>query len=279
MKKNILLIISITIFMSKIYGQDSIFISKNAVKFDKQDSLTNDIYRLIKDYQLIMIGEMHGTCEPAKFVIGMAELLTRYGNNVQVGLEIPSEKMQKYRSLPIDSNIYLSDYFANKSIDGKATYAWANVIERLNDNNKIEIFFYDTYNGDYNSRDSLMYINIKNRIQLHPNWKTITISGNIHNMLIPKKGKQKTAFYLSKDKDLNISDKILSINHTYAKGTMLNNMGKGFQINTVDNSNSTFSRAVNFENYFLVYPLIDDGRYNGVYFTRKVSSAKLVSEK
>jgi hypothetical protein len=282
MTRKLLIILSISLYVFEIFGQDSTFISKNAVKFDKQDSLNSEIYRLIKNYQLIMIGEMHGTCEPAKLVIGLAELLARNNNNVQVGLEIPSEKMQKYHSLPIDSNIYLSDYFANKSIDGKATYAWANIIGRLHQYSKIEIFFFDINNGDSkisNNRDSLMYLNIKNRIQLHPTWKTITLSGNTHNMLIPYKGQPKMAFYLYKDKDLAISGKILSLNHSYSKGTMLNNMGKGLQINTVDNSNTIFSRAVNFENYILVYPLINDGRYNGVYFTRKVTSAKLVSEK
>jgi hypothetical protein len=225
MIKIIPVILSLSLCIVKSYSQDSVYICKNAIKFDRQDSLNDDIYRSIKNYKLIMIGELHGTCEPANFVIGLVELLTKKGNNVQVGLEIPSNQMEKYNSLPNDSNIYLSEFFTKKSIDGKATYAWANIIGKLNDNKKIEIFFYDNLNGDFNTRDSLMYLNIKKRIQLHPNWKTVTVIGNMHNMLIPYKGKPKTAYFLSKDKDLNISNKILSIQHLYSKGTMLNSSG------------------------------------------------------
>jgi hypothetical protein len=281
MTKNIFLTLFLTTSLLVAYGQkDSIYLTQNAVKIDDPSNLTNDFYKLVSDYQLIMIGEMHGTNEPARIVNSFADLLTKNGNNVQVGLEIPSDQMTKYLSSPLDNNIFLSDFFATKSTDGRASFAWANIISNLNNNPKVEIFFYDINKGESiteNDRDSLMYLKIKKRIQAHPTWKTITICGNIHNMLTPYRDEKKVACYLNTDKDLNISSKILSLNHEYGIGTMLNSRGNGLKLQQVDNSKYFFARTINYENYLFLYRPEAKKPYTGIYFTRKITAAKLVS--
>ena len=270
----------LTLILFVAYGQDPIYLKQNAIRIDDQDNLTNDIYKHISDYQLIMVGEMHGTNEPAKLVNSLANLLTKNGDNVQVGLEIPSKQMSMYLSSPVDSNILLSDFFAIKSTDGRASFAWASIISNLNDNPKVELFFYDINNDDRktgNDRDSLMYLKIKNRIQIHPTWKIITIGGNIHNMLQPYNNKIKIALFISNDIDLNISNKILSINHEYAIGSMLNNQGDGLKLHEVDMTQSIYASTLDYENYLFLFPSDVKERYNGIYFTRNVTAAKLVN--
>jgi len=263
-------------------GQDTTFIRKNAIRIDNQYTLSNEIYTLIEGYPLIMVGEMHGTNEPANLVVSLAELLTKNADNVQVGLEIPSDKMKEYTVDHLDGSIFSSDFFARKSDDGRASFAWANIITKLNDNPRVEIFFYDINEGDtkdINERDSLMYVKVKRRIQEHPTWKTITLSGNVHNMLLPFRNKAKTGRNLHQDKDLDLRGKVLSLNHIYGEGSMLNNFGDGLRLHKFDDSRSNYAKAVSYDNYLMLVPSNDKMNYTGFYFTRRVTAAKLVSEK
>lgn len=94
MKKKLILLFTFIFSLFTAFAQDFLInIKANAINIDKLDSLNNAVWQALKDYKLIMIGEMHGTKEPAKFVIDLARLFTGMGDSVQVGLEIPSAKM------------------------------------------------------------------------------------------------------------------------------------------------------------------------------------------
>jgi hypothetical protein len=264
------------------YGQDSSYLRQKAMRIEKADSLGDRIYDAISYSQLVMIGEMHGSNEPARFVMGLTDLLTKKGWNVQIGMEIPSYQMEKFLLNPIDSNIYSSSFFTYKRPDGRASFAWAHLIGKYIGNNHVEVFYFDinTVNGqNTKNRDSLMYINVKKRILLHPSWKTITLSGNIHNMLLPYNGEIKMGLYLRTDKELNISNKILSLNHIYSNGQIWDYDGNNLQLKPVDNSNSIFANTVNYENYLFIYPQNPEKSFTGIYFTRKVTASDLVNNK
>jgi hypothetical protein len=282
MKRKVFLAFTLTLFIFIANGQDSIYLKQKAIRVDKQDSLGDDIYKVISDYQLLMIGEMHGTNESARFVMSLAELFIKKGCFVQIGLEIPSEQMKKYLSSPTDNNIYSSDFFTNRCYDARACFAWADLIAKLHDNHNVEIFFYDINAGDtknIDDRDRLMYLKIKKRIQLHPTWKTITLSGNIHTMLLPYNGKTKMALYLRDDKALNMANKILPIVHIYATGTIWDNSDNSLRLYQVDHAGSLFAKTVDYENYLFLYPQYVKMTYGGVYFTRKITASNLVSKK
>jgi hypothetical protein len=294
MAKRLLATFFLTTLLSVIYiySQDSAYLRKNVLKIERQDSLSNTIYKAVSDYQLFMIGENHGTNEAARFVISLASLLIKNGNNVQIGLEMPSDWMTKYILSPTDSNIYSSEFFTRKSHDGRASFAWADIISNFNDNHSAEIFFYDGNKDEYKNfissvngltylnRDSLMYLKIKKQILLHPTWKTITLSGNVHNMLSPYDNTPTMACYLINDKSLDsASIKILSIVHRYENGTVLSDWGDGLKIHETDKLDSFLTRTADYENYLLLYPRNSASKYNGMYFTRKVTAATLVNEK
>lgn len=280
MTKKLLFILTFGLSVFSAKGQDfSTYIKDNAVRTDKLDQSMNDLYKLLVNFKLIMIGEIHGTNEPSKFVIQLAELLANNNDNVQIGLEIPTDLMTKYITNPTDNNIITSDFFAKNSNDGRASLAWAEIISTLNKNSKVRIFFYDTNEGESKTsedRDSLLYLKIKKEIKQFPNWKTITLSGNIHNMILPYKNNPKMALYLIKDKELDISRKYCSLNHYYQSGTMLNNIGNGLELREVNNSPSSYTQSVDFDSYLLMLPENPTNRYNGIYFTKKVTAAKMV---
>ena len=280
--KHLLSIISFTLLLAPLSGQEiPAFIKENAVNIDRLDSLDNKVYHLLTEFRLVMVGEMHGTNEPAKFVIGLTRLLRETGDSVQVGLEIPSGKMTGYINQPSNSNLYSSDFFALNSGDGRASVAWAELISSIDKDPKVRIFFFDVNIGECKNpgdRDSIMYLKVKDKIREHPKWKTITLSGNIHTMLLPYKEKTKMSLFLSRDEDLHLTGRICSLNHVFGSGTMMNNTGNGLELGNIDNSLSDYSTAVDYENYILLYNVNANNRYSGVFFTRIVTAAKMTSK-
>lgn len=277
--KKLLFIFPLLFLLFNSYAQDSVYLRKNAIKIDNTDSLNNYVYDAVSSYKLIMIGEMHGTNEPSRLIISLAKLLVKNNDSVQIGLEISSDQMKTYLSNPIDSNVYKSDFFARNYMDARGCFAWAGIILKLKSIPKIEIFFYDINSDDSiydNARDSLMYVKIKRRILSHPSWKTITLSGNLHNMLLPKDNKIKMGLYLKNDNELNISDKILSLSHVYETGLLWTNEDNVMKLYQVNHSNSFFAKTVDYESYLYLYPAGKMMNYNGVYFTRKVTPSNLV---
>lgn len=277
--KSRLFILLISLAFNTLKGQaDSARLAKSAIEINRLDSLSDAIYDALHPYKLIMVGEMHGTQEPAAFVSGLAELFTKHNDSVIVGFEIPSNDMKAFIKAKNERAVFNSDFFKFGSTDGRANDAWAGCMASVSKNPKVRIFFYDVNAGESkknnNDSDSLMYVKIKNELKKHPSVTCITLSGNIHNMLLPYKGQNKMAGYLMNDSELNIADKICSINHSFRSGTMLNNMGKGLMLNKVNNGNSEYSKFDKYRNYLFLFPS-KQYAYNGVFFSRDVNAARL----
>ena len=276
MNKRLIFILLITLKLSTLSGQDfQTYIKENAVKMEHLDSLEQPIYNKLTNFVLVMIGEMHGTNEPANFLIGLTELFANNGDTVQVGFEISSESMASYLQLLTDSSVFQSDFFSGNYADGRASMVWANAIARLTKNAKIRIFFFDIGQTAWNSganRDSLMYLTIKEKIVEHPNWRTITLSGSIHNMRSLFRGKPTTAYYLCNDRELNLSDKICTLNHDYQSGTMMNNIGNELELRQVSKQPLFSPENLNYDNYFLLCPISE--MYNGIIFTKTVTASE-----
>ncbi len=275
--KRLLFLIVISFYFGGLCAQDlQTQLKEKAVKIEYLDSLERTIYDKLKGFKLIMIGEMHGTNEPVKFLVGLSELFINQGDTVQVGLEIPSDQMTNYINNHSESSVFQSDFFAKDSNDGRASLDWANAISRLSKKSKVQIFFFDNDKAEYQDkedRDSLMYLKIKQKLIEHPNWRTITLSGNIHNMRLPYKEKPTTAFFLCNDNMLNLTNEICTLNHYYGSGTMLNNIGKGLALQQVNNTQSIYSNTLDFDNYLFLFQT--PNKYNGIFFTKTVSASKL----
>jgi hypothetical protein len=266
------------LFCTSSYAQDySGYIKRNAINISNPEQPGDSIYKLLKQYNIIMMGEMHGTNEPAEFVISLARMFLNHGDSVQVGLEIPPNLMKNYTDLKTDSSVYQSDFFSNPPyLDGRESFAWAKLINQLNNNVRVHIFFFDQ-NSEVryvSNRDSSMSTNIKDQYNVHPNWKLITICGNVHNRIMEE---NRAGWNLTHDSTLD-AKKICSLNHYYLEGYCTADFGKGLQVRQIVHEVTVYDTLLGFKNYLLLMPVTMGNAYTGFYYTKTVSPADMVKD-
>jgi hypothetical protein len=250
------------------------FLKANAVEVKLDDpSINRALLQKLSQYRLIMMGEMHGTQEPARFVSYLVKQLTSSGTDVHLGLEIPEAVVANFMNQPSPENLRRSDFFSNGYPDGRSNEDWLNLILEGQANPKVKVFFFDT-NDD--KRDSLMYENVKKHVQ-DPRSVTVVLSGNIHNRLISSRYGKSMRVYFDEDTTLALSGKICSVNHHYKYGSMKNNMGAGLQLRVIEATPTNFSEATGFKAYFSMLPEMDSP-YDAVLYTEKVTAAKILNE-
>jgi hypothetical protein len=276
MTRNILLLLTLMITFLSVSGQeDETYLKKNAIRFENPEKLSDSIYTLLSPFQIVMVGEMHGTNESAPFISGLTDLFTSKGDSVQVGLEINPALMSKFLRLHTDSSIYQSDFFSNPPyLDGRESLPWADLISTLNKNPKVKIFFFDT-NGDKNLvsfRDTLMAANIKTQFNKHLTWKMITLSGNYHNKI-------SDANTMTSVLKRNVSAKVCSLNMEYKEGSCNADFTHGLEIKQLGSYPSVFNSTEGYNRYLLLYPAKSNYDYNGIYFTRYITAAKMATSK
>ncbi len=262
-------------------AQDSstTYIQQHAIKLERLDKLNEAAYQLLASYQIIMVGEMHGTNEAALFAKGITQLFSEHGDSVLLGLEIPNKMMKRYLTEQTIESVYQSKFFANPDyLSGRECYTWADLIAAFHQNEKVKIFFFDcdTSLQAYNDRDFLMYENLKNDFIKHPKYKMVTISGNIHNQILTDRttmGK-----FLANDSTLNVKNKICSLNEFYIKGEMRNNSGNGLQLKQIDYGENSVSKAVDYDYFLMLANPKRKYQWTGIFFTRNITAAKMVKE-
>lgn len=270
------LALTICLLLTSLIGFSQGFVEnihQNAIEVNQDFSLDSIQYNAFKKYNLIMVGEMHGTQEPAKFVEGLAHLILENENTVSIGLEIPTDEMILFSKFPSDSTLRISKFFTKKNSDGRNGQAWFNLIKYCISDHRIKLFLLDNYNSmeiGVENRDSAMYLSIKKQLNDFPNSKIITLSGNIHNWLIPFKNKATMGYYCMLDSLAFKAGTICSINHVYSEGTMLNNTGNGLEFRTVEFQESVYSESTDYKNYLVFYNTAKPSQYNCTFYTRKV---------
>lgn len=252
------------------------YLKKNAVPIQNPETLSDSIYNLLSPFQLIMIGEMHGTNEPAEFTIGLAELFSKKGDSILLGLEIRPDLLKEFISSNTDSALYRSEFFARPPfLDGRESFAWAKIISRLKNNPLIQLFYFDIDQSQLNevNRDSIMYLNIKRHIQNHPKHRMITLSGNAHNRIITEE--KKTAAYLINDRDLNLSLKFCSLVHTYLKGACRVNSGDGLKLKEIEHAPGVTDTTLSFDKYLVLSSGKTGYPYSGNFYTKVVTASEM----
>lgn len=258
------------LFSSNLFSQTwKAYIAENALPIGKNLELDSAHYHSFQKYKLIMMGEMHGTREPAKMVEQLARMILHYEDSVSIGLEIPEKEMGPFLQKPTEKTLKESHFFSKPNEGGRNGQAWFELVRYCVNEPRISVFFYDNSVSSEVSRDSIMYQEVKKQASSHPTHKILTISGNIHNQLTARNGSYTMGAYLSADSLTFPKEQICSIYHYYAEGTMLNNTGKGLELTTVKFEESDFT-AGPFENYFIFYESVEPTPNNCIFFTRKV---------
>lgn len=256
---------------------DASYLQTHAVCFERPEELNTTVYTLLDPYQYILFGEVHGTNESAAFVYGLANLFTNKGDSVLVGLEIPSNQMNRFIRERTDSSIYHSAFFTNPTfVSGRESYAWAKLISALNNNLNVKLFFFDIDENESKPylRDSLMYAKIKTQIRQHPGWRLLTLSGNFHN----KTSDQSTmASWLKQDKELNLSSRLCLLNMEYLQGTCMANFGHGLERKQLGQAPRTIDKALDCNHYFVLCPPNSYYEYTGYFYTKYITAARMTT--
>lgn len=249
-------------------------LEQNAISISQLDKLDSTIYDELKDYDVIMIGEMHGTNEPASFVSGLVKLIADREGKVVLAMEIPENLIKEFEQPISKENLRKTIFFSMENVDGRNGQAWYDLICKSSYIPGVEIKFID--NETVEPRDSSMYLDIKNIRLLNPKVKIISLTGNIHNWLKPFRNEPKLGTYITRDTVIFNSTKIMSINHMYKEGTMMNNTGNGLELKTVEGKDNFYNKTIKSKIYLCKTLFESQNQYTHFLFTEKVThSGKL----
>ena len=262
----LILIISASTSFAQYPNKDSV--AKYSIPIDNIPEPNNQVYDKVKGYQVILIGEMHGTAEPAQWLEGIAKGLLQHGKQVIIGIEIPAGSMRPFMEKRGKEGISASPFFTAPNTDGRHSQAWGNLLLAFADS-KVQFVFFDVNeNQQALNRDSIMAENISKALKTNPNAVFVGLCGNIHNM-VSKYHEANTMACFLKNKGI----KLLSLRHFYSSGSLYNNTGNGVGPKTVNESGSPFAQFAIAENYLLIgYPMLD-GQYDGVIYSDKVTAS------
>lgn len=272
-----LLIILFFSCKSEELSQTQISLKKNSVNIKILSELPNKIYKKISNYNILMIGEMHGTNEPAEFAYGVCKLIDEKEGKVIMAMEIPPSQMENYNQNMTVNQLKELNFFNGENSSGMNGNAWLNLIAGCNKHNNIIVEFFDLQTES--PRDSSMYNGILEIRSKHPKTKIVTLSGNLHNWLEPFNEKKMLGKYLMDDKVNFDGDKIMSIMHYYNQGTMMNNIGNGLELRTIEPKENIFNKTLSNDILFSNNIFNDKNHFTHILYTEKVTHSEPINNR
>lgn len=244
--------------------------------FELDSSLTPDA-GLLKEFSaqnILLVGEMHGTSEPVRFMTQTAIALSQT-HNVKVGFELPVNEAVLLHQDPTGKTLSRSVSFSERN-DGRGSEAWLNAMAQLKKTKNTDVFFFDVLADDPRERDSVLFLNVLEQRKKDSTAIIITISGNIHNRLQPYKHQKTMAWYLSHYS----SAKLLCINHRYDRGSMYNSVGDTEQLREVTGAGGVLTTLSSTPDYFYLDRGMEFSQaWNAFLFTTKINAAFPVKNK
>ncbi|MCK0110497.1 hypothetical protein MWU58_14455 [Flavobacteriaceae bacterium S0825] len=252
-------------------------LKKSAIPIKSLSKLSNKIYDEIANFEILMVGEMHGTKEPAEFVYGLCNLITESEKKVILALEIRASQMENLSNEMSIAQLKELDFFRRENFDGRNGVSMLDLIYNSIQNERIILKFIDNYYPS-STRDSSMYMEIRNIYNKHPNTKIVTLTGNVHNSFTPIFDKVRIGGYLLKDSVNFDSKKIMSINHVYSEGSMLNNDGTGLKISTIERKENIYNTTLSHEMFLYKKFPEEQNEYTHILYTDKVTASGIVEK-
>lgn len=252
-------------------------LKKNAIPIENLSKLSDKLYDEIINFEILMIGEMHGTNEPAEFAYGLCNLITKYEEKVVLALEIRNSQMDNFSDEMSITQLKELDFFRRENFDGRNGVSMLNLIYKCNQNERIKLKFIDN-SYPSSTRDSSMYREIRNIHDKYPNTKIITLTGNVHNSFTPLFDEERIGGYLLKDSVNFDSKKIISINHVFSEGSMLNNDGTGLKISTIEREDNIYNTTLSHDMFLYKKSSEKQNRYTHILYTDKVTASGIVKK-
>lgn len=265
-------IIQLLIFIYGLVFQSLFSQIVDPVKIMPLDSdliITEQITSYLLKYKFILVGELHGTQEPVKFVTQLAKRLAM-SKKVVVGFEIGADEIGLKTQRINASQLALTTAFTVPSA-GRNSQAWFNAIVELSERRGIPVFFFDQTDAQKNlNRDSVMCNTIREKFMEDTNCIVITISGNYHNQLTRQSTITPMGFFLNE----LFPGQVLAVNQQYAYGSMFNKTTGGLASRTIKSDSNVLSTISTAPAYFYPDPLHEfSTRWNAFLFTTKINAS------
>lgn len=259
------LIVLTLLTVGQVYSQNvEEAIKKTAIDLKDWTAANQNIYTALKDYKVICIGEMHGTKEPAEFLIGLTKTFVSNKRTVVIGIEIPESTMAQFQSQSDSIGLSKSKFFTDKTRDGRGSEAW---FRAINECNKLGLKFCFFDNSDPD-RDLGMFNKLMKCYANDTNVVILTLSGNVHNRIVPFNGAKTMGCYLKE----RFGDKVCSINHINNGGTMFSRTSAGLKVHTIEPTDGVFTTATKYDSYYLPN-IFNSWEYNGFFYTKTMTAS------
>jgi|GEM_PF-5113673 len=272
MKTNafLLLFLPLILSMSPIFSTDDY-----SVEIKDREHLPVEVYQALKNYDAILIGEVHGNNETPEFVEGMINLWLASGEKVILGLEINQDEQENLDKFIQSGDVELlkkSPFFNRPFQDGRSSAAMAHLIQMLRIKNDLKIVCLDVPSAQSSSpkRDSVMAMNAIAAVKSYPGRKLITLTGNVHNKTELGGFGYPMGYWLSNNNAVKINkEKVISVDVVYEGGNSWNCQGREVSCRVYEQGNLSRELATkySFENGFIQS---GDERF---FFTRKISAS------
>ena len=241
------------------------------VEIKDRKNLPPKIYESLKNYNVLLIGELHGNNETPEFVEGVVNLMHQNGQKVLLGLEINADIQMDIDSFLNTGNFQIieqSKFFNRQTKFGVSSIAYANLIKSCYKKGNVKIVCYDTRERSSN-RDSTMAINLVKALNANPAWKLLTLSGDVHNKLLQQHHQVPMGYYLS---NMLRTESIASIDVIYESGSSWCCTQISDELDCgphdVGSSAGDLAKKYSFDNFFAVS---GDKNY---FFTRKITASQ-----
>lgn len=280
--KNIIAVFILFFSSIGLAETDPKYISKNAINsywstFDKSfiDKLT--------EYQIIMLGEVHGTSEYPRLVLELVRNLKSTGKRVTLALEIPAN-FQDEVNRAIKNNdlnqLLGTKFFQSEFQDGRSSLAMAILILAAGADADV-LCFDKSWSIEAPDRDLEMARNVTKYVKDNPDRTMVLLAGNYHTRLVDE-GDTPMGYYLSHIGENPIDrSKIFSILARSEKGAYWachSNIPTECGVKRYENSSVNYAAANDWERYFLVEPALQDGHDASVFVRTTSASVTLKGE-
>ena len=239
-------------------------INKTAIEVKDWTLSNQNIYAVLKDYKVICVGEMHGTKEPAEFLIGLARTFASNKKTVIVGLEVPESSMTQFLKQQDSISLSKTKFFSEKTVDGRGSVAW---FRAINECNKLGVKFC-FFDNSATDRDLGMFNKLLECYKVDTNAVLLTLSGNVHNRIVPFNDVKTMGCYLKE----RFGNKVCSINHINNGGTMFSRTSNGLKVHTVAPTDNIFTTSTNYDSYYLPN-IFNITEYTGFFYTKTMTAS------
>lgn len=259
------------------------YIAAHAVSTVDDMTLPQPQLDLLLKYKVITVGEIHGNDKSPLLARRLAEQIANH-SPVILALEIRQENqiyLDEFLKTGDVSILKNSPHFTDEFTDGRSSRAMAELLSAVRENKKISIFAYDpdtSTNGQ--DRDLKMAANLVKISKERPDARIVMYGGNYHTSLKvgtsfnPTYHPAARSLYENPDSPIKESD-IFPIKIRYHTGSSwmcyTDNAG---ECGAKDLDWPTaYSRAVSFDQYFLLEPGLTDDGYLSSFFIRSVEAS------